>query len=176
MRERAKFVRSMNQPAKIASVKPERLPADISKNLHWFCFALFLVSFLLVWVETAFRLSLPGKPGWAETILLFTATAATLVSQPRQLPAQNVLLATLIIAVIAGAAQAVGVLTGIPFGPFVFMDAAGPKLFNVLPWSIPFLWVVIIFNSRGVARLILRPWRKSRLYGFRLIGVTATLA
>ena len=32
------------------------------------------------------------------------------------------------------------------------------------------------FNSRGVARLILRPWRKIRSYGFWLIGLTAALA
>jgi len=36
--------------------------------------------------------------------------------------------------------------------------------------------VVTILNSRGVARLILRPWRKTRRYGFWLIGLTAALA
>jgi uncharacterized membrane protein len=165
----------MDNFAKASPLKAERLPADISRNLNWFCFGLFLISFLLVGIKTAFGLSLPGKPGWAETILLFAATAATLVSHSRQLPAQNVLLAAGIIAVIAGGAQAIGVLTGVPFGPFVYTDEAGPKLFNVLPWSIPFLWIIIILNSRGVARLILRPWRKSRLYGFRLIGLTTAL-
>jgi uncharacterized membrane protein len=34
---------------------------------------------------------------------------------------------------------------------------------------------VAILNSRGVARLILRPWRKNHSYGFWLIGVTAAL-
>jgi len=37
------------------------------------------------------------------------------------------------------------------------------------------VWVVAILNSRGVARLILRPWRKMKGYGFRLIGVTTAL-
>ena len=39
----------------------------------------------------------------------------------------------------------------------------------------PLIWVVVILNSRGVARLILRPWRKIRNYGFWLIGLTAAL-
>ena len=39
----------------------------------------------------------------------------------------------------------------------------------------PLVWVVAILNSRGTARLILRPWRKTKTYGFWLIGLTATL-
>jgi uncharacterized membrane protein len=35
--------------------------------------------------------------------------------------------------------------------------------------------VVVIFNARGVARLVLRPWRKLRVYGYWLIGLTAVL-
>jgi uncharacterized membrane protein len=35
---------------------------------------------------------------------------------------------------------------------------------------------VAILNSRGVVKLILRPWRKLRVYGFWLIGLTAFLA
>ncbi|HXF11150.1 MAG TPA: carotenoid biosynthesis protein, partial [Desulfuromonadaceae bacterium] len=53
--------------------------------------------------------------------------------------------------------------------------ATGPKLFGVLPWAVPLLWIVALFNARGVSRLILRPWRKTRTYGFRLIGLTALL-
>ena len=39
----------------------------------------------------------------------------------------------------------------------------------------PFIWIVALLNSRGVARLILRPWRKLRVYGFWLIGLTTIL-
>jgi hypothetical protein len=38
------------------------------------------------------------------------------------------------------------------------------------------LWIVAVFNARGMARLILRPWRKVKNYGFWLIGLTAVLA
>ena len=34
----------------------------------------------------------------------------------------------------------------------------------------------MLLNSRGVARLILRPWRKQKNYGYILIGLTALVA
>jgi len=107
--------------------------------------------------------------------LLVLATVSTLVALARQLPVQNVLLAACMIAGIGGAAHVLGAKAGIPFGPFMFGSEAGPKLFDTLPWIMPLLWIVAILNSRGVARLVLRPWRKMRTYGFWLMGLTALL-
>jgi uncharacterized membrane protein len=55
----------------------------------------------------------------------------------------------------------------------MFDPDADQKLFGILPLATPLLWVAAVLNSRGVARLILRPWREIRAYGFWLIGVTA---
>jgi uncharacterized membrane protein len=57
------------------------------------------------------------------------------------------------------------------------MDAIGLRLFEPLPlpWTVPFIWIIAIFSARGVGRLTLRPWRKTRSYGFWLMGVTAAL-
>ena len=103
------------------------------------------------------------------------ATASTITALARQLPLQNVLLAAFVIALVGGAVHALGVTMEIPFGPFQFGPDAGPQLFKTLPWAMPFIWVIAVLNSRGVARLILRPWRKIRNYGFWLIGLTAAL-
>lgn len=94
----------------------------------------------------------------------------------RTLPAQNVLLAATLIAVISGIVETINAKTGIPFGPLVYTDNLGPELFGALPWPIPLIWVVVILNSRGVARLILRPWRKMGKYGFWVIGLTSLLS
>jgi putative membrane protein len=85
------------------------------------------------------------------------------------------MLATVIIALMAGAIESIGALTGIPFGPFSYTPRIGQFLFYPLPWAVPMLWLVAILNARGVARLALRPWRKSRTYGFRVIGLTTPL-
>jgi len=118
---------------------------------------------------------LSGKSGWLEAVLVLAVAAATMCSMTRHWPAQNVLLAAAIIGSVGGLAHSVGALTGIPFGQFSFTNEAGPRLFGLVAWPLPFLWIVTILNSRGVARLILRPWRKLHHYGFWLVGITTLL-
>jgi len=143
--------------------------------IHWLLTALAVAGFASVFILPGTAADAADKPEWPYALLLTLATASTIVALLQRLPLQNVLGATLIIAVIGGAAQAIGELTNMPFGPFVFGPEAGPKLFKTLPWTIPLVWVFAILNSRGVARLIMRPWRKTRSYGFWVIGLTAVL-
>lgn len=141
----------------------------------------FVLAFSVVWLKSIRVLVLPGDSGWPEAFLVIALVLTTLFSAARQLPAQNVLLAAFIIAAISGTTHAIGALCGIPFGPYSYSEAAGPQILNFLPgqvplpWCVPLIWVGLVLTARGVGRLILRPWRKSRLYGFRLIGVTAAL-
>jgi putative membrane protein len=136
--------------------------------------ALLALSVLAAVAAGVLARALPGED-WPPGLLLGVALASTVVSLARTLPAQNIFMAGLLILGIAGGIQMLGATTGIPFGPVVFMDSLGEKMFNVLPWTAPLLWVVIMLNCRGVARLILRPWRKLRTYGFRVIGLTCAL-
>jgi uncharacterized membrane protein len=107
---------------------------------------------------------------------LALATAASVAILARTLPLQSVLFAACITAFIGGAAHGLSARTGLPFGPLSFGESSGPQLFNCVPWTVPLLWVVAVFNSRGVARLALRPWRKVKNYGFLLMALTAVLA
>ena len=143
--------------------------------LHWLLTVVFAAMFVLMVVMLFKPLKLPGVAGWPEAVLLVSGVACTITSATRRLPLQNVLLAVFIIAVLGGAVYALGVTTGIPFGPFEFSESIGAPLFKTLPWTVPLIWVVAVLNSRGVARLILRPWRKVSGYGFWLIGMTAAL-
>jgi putative membrane protein len=158
-----------NQPATALNEK-------MKAGFHWLLVVLLAAIFALVLAAQCLPLNLPGQPGWLEALLLLLTTAGTLTALARQLPLQNVLLAAFVIALMGGTAHAIGVTMGIPFGPFLFGADAGPQLFKTLPWGMPLLWVVVLLNSRGVVRLILRPWRKIRSYGFWLIGLTTLLA
>ncbi len=108
-------------------------------------------------------------------MLLLLAAVSTLVALARQLPAQNVLLAAFIIAFIGGAAHGSAQKAGFHLARLCSARKPARKYLDTLPWAMPLLWVVAVLNSRGVARLILRPWRKIRAYGFWLIGLTALL-
>jgi uncharacterized membrane protein len=155
-------------------VHPDRF-ASWAPRIRFAVYGLFLIQFLLTCGSIAFGVQTLGHGRWPDGLLLVLAGASTLCWVGRQLPGQNVILAASIIAFIGGLVQTIGVLTATPFGPFIYTDNFGPQLFYPLPWAAPVLWVVIVLNSRGVARLILRPWRKIRPYGFWVIGVTVLL-
>ncbi len=138
-------------------------------------FGLFLLQFALVWARLWLPWPLLGNARWPDGLLVVLTTATLLASLTRQLPGQNVMLASVIIAFLASAVQTLGALTAIPFGPYVYTDKIGQQLFHPLPWAVPLVWVAVILASRGVARLMLRPWRKTQTYGFRLIGLTTLL-
>ena len=135
---------------------------------------LLLAAYALALTRLWWTLNLPGKPNWPGAVLLVLAAASTIAALARQLPLQNVLFASVIIGLVGGAVTWLDLKTGIPFGPVTYGEA-GPRLFKQLPWAVPLIWIVTILNSRGVGRLILRPWRKTKTYGFRLIGLTIAL-
>lgn len=149
--------------------------AGLPRVLSRLFFALFAVQYAIVCARLWPGIAPFGQARWPEGLLVVLATGATLAALSRQLPIQNVMLASIIIAVIAGAAQSLGALTGIPFGPYVYTERIGQQLFHPLPWAVPMVWIVAVINSRGAARLILRPCRQSRNYGLWLIGLTALL-
>jgi uncharacterized membrane protein len=165
----------MNGATKTAGRASETIPGNPLKTAQRALLGLFLVAIGFLIAQKFVSFPLPVKQPLCDATLLTLAFATTLVSLCGQLPVQNVLLATVIIGFIGGAIHALGSLTGIPFGPVIYTQQGGPRLFNALSWFVPLLWVIAILNSRGVARLILRPWRKLRVYGFWLIGITTLL-
>jgi uncharacterized membrane protein len=141
-----------------------------AKYLFWLLNAMLAVAFVA---------DLAAPQGTAlDAVLIVLAAVASVAALSAQLPLQNVLPAALIAAAFGGFAHGLTTASDIalPFGPITFNSDAGGKIFNAVPWIIPLIWVIVIFNARGVARLILRPWRRIKNYGFWLIGLTAVLA
>jgi uncharacterized membrane protein len=155
-------------------IRDSRLPG-IGHWVRLSLLVLFMLYLVLNLVVVGLNLNLFANARWPDGLLLVFAAAATLASLTAQLPGQNVMLASMIITVMGGAVASLGALTGIPFGPYSYAPNIGQLLFYPLPWAVPVLWLIVILNSRGVARLILRPWRKSRTYGLRVIGLTVLL-
>ena len=166
----------MNRTAQVSSSASTVNPtAQLTTAFGWSASALAGASFLLVACTLLSPVQIPGKAGWPDAVLVLTTAVATLFSLSRHLPGQNVILAASAIGFIGGLSHGLSAATAIPFGPLIFTDRAGPKILGFVAWPIPALWIIAILNSRGVARLILRPWRKLRTYGFWLLGLTAAL-
>ncbi len=143
--------------------------ARILNGLIWAAMA-------LTGVAAGWELFKPGQTDTLDAFIILLATIVSVAKVTKQLPLQNILFAAAITALIGGAAHGLSAQTGIPFGPLTFGETAGPKYFNYVPWTVPLLWIIAILNSRGVARLILRPWRRVKNYGYILIAITALLA
>jgi uncharacterized membrane protein len=158
------------------SVRPRNPFAGWERKVHAILVVAFLGSFLWVWLDLGLHSPLVRERHWPDGLLLLLVTATTLASLTRQLPAQNVLLAATSVGLMGGAIHAIGGLTGIPFGPLVYnQENIGRFLFPSLPWPVPFIWVAVLLNARGVARLILRPRRGKPDYGLWVIGTTVAL-
>lgn len=151
-------------------------PSSEARTLHKPVFIGFLLVYALAVVQLVLKLEPNGFWGWVDGLLLMTAAATTLVGLGRRLPTQNVFMVAVMVCGVGGLIQLISAYTHVPFGPLIYTDALGAKAFNLLPFTLPLLWVVVIVNSRGVARLIMRPWRKTTYYGFWVIGLTVVLA
>jgi uncharacterized membrane protein len=149
--------------------------AGWAPKVHRVVFTLFLAQWVLVWVRLWASRPPFGDARWPEGLLLVLTASTLLAGLTCHLPGQNVVLASLVITFVAGAVATLGALTGVPFGPFRYTDAIGQQLFYPLPWAVPLLWLVALLASRGVARLVLRPWRNTPNYGYWLLGVAALL-
>ncbi len=133
----------------------------------------------LLWVVVLARqfpaLSWLDKADWAEPCLLVAALLFTVSSLARQIPLQNALLAACVIAVVGGAAHWSSAVAGIPFGPIRFPQAQGTTPLQEWFCVPAVLWVVLLLNARGVARLILEPRARHRNHGWHVIGLAAGL-
>jgi uncharacterized membrane protein len=92
-----------------------------------------------------------------------------------RLPLQNVFSVAALIVCFSLIIEVIGVQTSLPFGSYVHTETVGPRVFGLVAWPAPLIWLVIVLNARGVARLVLRPWRKFHYYGLWVIGLSALL-
>jgi len=158
-------------PTEVFAEGAAQLPSAWAHALHKPVFIAFLVSFLAAWIA----LLLGIRFGPLEILLWFMAATTSVVGLARRLPEQNIAVSAALIGAISLGISVVGEKTGVPFGRRTYTPTLGAKILAV-PWSLPLLWLVVVVNARGVARLILRPWRKTNYYGFRVIGLSGLLA
>lgn len=121
-------------------------------------------------------LRLPAGWRWLEGLIPVLAATATLASLAARLPLQNVLACGLVLFFTSGMVMAVAAYTGTPLGRFEFDRNLGPRLFGFVAWPTPFLWLAVLLSARQSAKVILRPWRRIRSYGWLLLSVALGLS
>jgi len=152
------------------------LPSGRLKQWHKPVFIAFLAGSAINLAFLSLRIQPASHGRWIEAVYLLLAVSATLLALEKRLPLQNVLMAGVVVAGVSAAILLIGCVSGVPFGPIIYSDRLGGRFFETLPWPVPLICVVILINGRGVARLIMRPWRRTNFYGFWVIGLTCLLA
>jgi len=168
--------RPVLSPPELPSSDGRTPPAPWVEPWHKPIFIPFLAVSLTLLALVGLRIKLDAGWRWIEGLWICLAAGTSLLALGKRLPLQNVLMTVVLITSISGGILLVGAAAGVPFGPLVYSEALGERIFQLLPWPMPLLWVVVLINGRGVARLIMRPWRKTNLYGFWVIGLTCLLA
>ena len=138
--------------------------------------ARLLLALTCAWlVVAALLLHRAPQSVWPLGMAVGLLVASALATQLRALQPQNVFVTAALTLVISSAMIWLNSRTSIPFGPRIFYARGGEQLLDGLPLVPPLLWLAALVTARGVARLIWRPWRKLRTYGFRVMGLTAAL-
>jgi hypothetical protein len=129
--------------------------------------ALFILNWFVLWLEPWFAAVNPVRGHWGYASLLMLALATLVAGLSRRLPGQNVLLACLLLGLAGLGLPFLGLHAGIP----IFQDQAGTRSL----WIFPLLWITALLGCRGVARVLLRPWRDDENYGYWVLGASGVL-
>lgn len=131
----------------------------------WFCVGLIFVGF-----------NRPSLFGPIEDFLfMFLAGVVLLIDVARKIGWLRALVSFLWVAVVSGGIEAIGAMTGFPFGSYEYTGNFGPRLFGVLPLAIPFAWWALLMPLHiCLLRFVEHNWISSRTLPF-VVGFFATL-
>lgn len=116
----------------------------------------------------------PGEE-WPEAFLLVAALMVTVSDLARHVSLQNALAASCVIGGIGAFAHWSSDRVGIPFGPVVFHTVEGPSPFQEVFCLLAVVWVLMVLNARGVARLLLQAVSRHPNHGLFLLFLSLLL-
>ncbi len=112
---------------------------------------------------------------WLEGVACFVAGVSAAVVLCRRLPAQNVAGGSLALLGLSVFWCALSARNGVPLGRVEYSNRLGLRLLGLVPVTLPFLWTGLLLTGRETARLMLRPLRRDKFYGYYLLLVSSVL-
>jgi putative membrane protein len=89
---------------------------------------------------------------------------------------RTTLLVFVILACLITFIEGVGVITGFPYGSFYYTDMTGIKLFGVVPWTIAFAFLPLLFGTLGIITYYVNaPWKVILLTALYLVLIDLVL-
>jgi uncharacterized membrane protein len=118
---------------------------------------------------------LPPALSWLEGLTCLVTGVSAGVVLCRRLPVQNVVGGSLALLGLSTLWCALSARNGVPLGQVEYSTRLGLRLIGLVPLTLPFLWVGLLLTGRETARLMLRPLRRDRFYGYYLLLVSSVL-
>lgn len=152
-----------------------RSSGRVERWSHRACLGFFLLMWGLVLLRQFPALSTVGGANWPEAVLLVAVLVVTVSSLAQQISLQSALMGAGMIGMIGSVAHWASYVSGVPFGPLHFPHAYGTTPFQEWFFVPACIWVAMLLNARGLARLILKPLAKHRHHGLHLLGLSTLL-
>ncbi len=115
---------------------------------------------MLAFGASFFAARFPDVPGTGvgSYVSSFLIAAPAFIALFVHLGARRAAASVLAVSAFAYAIESVGVATGLPYGPFFYGEALGPKLFGLVPYLLPVTYVPLVIGAVAAAsRLSSRP-------------------
>lgn len=111
-------------------------------------FHLILVWFVIWFVVGLFAVAIPYESpvgNFEDFLFMALAAAVIFLDATRRIGVLLTGALFLWIAVVSGAVELLGAMTGFPFGAYEYTARFGPRIGGVLPWAIPLAWWVVLY-------------------------------
>ena len=121
---------------------------------------------------------IPVRPELAFVSSIFVVVFAlpSYLAVLRWLGARNGARLLIALAVFAILLESFAVATGFPYGRFVYGEKIGAKVFDLVPWTVPFAWSPLLLTSMAIARRWARqPLTMAVLSGLLLVLIDMVL-
>ncbi|PTY01707.1 hypothetical protein DB346_11815 [Verrucomicrobia bacterium LW23] len=89
---------------------------------------------------------------WGDVVLIVLAAMNAHLAAVRQWGRADAVRWGAAVIIISGVLETVGTLTGYPFGTYTYTDGFGPRIFGVLPMTIPLAWLIVMTSFLMLVR------------------------
>lgn len=149
-------------------------PVTASQRLLWSLLGLLGLSLLGALVVIG-RGEAAASWHWLEPLVFVLAAVGALATLANRLSPQSAVAVAAFIFLFSAVIELMAARSGFPFGRRTFTEALGAKVLGRFAWTMPCVWVTAIVTSRGLARLLMRPFRRIRRYGLWQLWLTGVL-
>jgi len=118
----------------------------------------YLLAFLFLGASGFFVARMPVRPELAFVSSIFVVVFAvpSYMALIKWLGWRQGAILLLLLGIFALGLESIAILTGIPYGRFLYSDRIGGLVFGLVPWTVPFAWTPLLLMTYTLAQKVSR--------------------